>query len=54
MALGEGINFKEEDDLEGVFAFAQALINGSMFVVQANLRPAPTPSGLGPASSMPW
>jgi len=43
LALDEGINYKEEDDLEGVVAFAQALINGSMFVVQANLRPGANP-----------
>jgi predicted Zn-dependent peptidase len=43
LALGEGINYKEDDDLEGVGAFAQALINGSMFVVQASLRPGANP-----------
>jgi zinc protease len=43
LALGEGINFKEDDELEGVAAFSQALINGSMFVIQASLRPGASP-----------
>jgi zinc protease len=43
LALSEGINFKEDDDLEGVGASAESLINGSMFVISANLRPGANP-----------
>jgi zinc protease len=43
LAFQEGINVKEDDELEGVGAFAEALIHGSMFVVQATLRPGTDP-----------
>jgi len=43
LAFNEGINYKKDDELEGVGAFAEALINGSMFVVQATLRPGADP-----------
>jgi zinc protease len=42
-ALFAGINFKEDDDLEGVGASVDSLINGSMFIINANLRPGADP-----------
>jgi zinc protease len=43
LAFAEGIQVKEDDDIEGLGASAEALINGSMFVVQAGLRPGADP-----------
>jgi zinc protease len=43
LAFDQGIQVKEDDDLEGVGASVEALINGSMFVVQASLRPGADP-----------
>jgi zinc protease len=43
LAFQEGINYRDEDDLEGVSAGAERLINGSIVIVSANLKPGANP-----------
>jgi zinc protease len=43
LALSQGINFREDDDIEGVGASVEAAINGTLFVIRAGLRPGADP-----------
>ena len=43
LAFAEGMTFKEDDDIEGVGAGVDTLINGSLFIVNASLRPGADP-----------
>ena len=43
LALSQGIFVKEDDDIEGVGASVEPLINGSMFIIRASLRPGADP-----------
>jgi zinc protease len=43
LALDEGINYSEDDDLEGVGAGVLPQIHGSMFIINADLRPGADP-----------
>jgi zinc protease len=43
-ALDQGIEYRDEDDdIEGVGAFIESLMDGSMVIVQASLRPGANP-----------